>query len=82
MPISTLTNLEDRLISDPLGLTRRELFNALVTAANELSRQQRNLPSAEAFARLERQRRSCLAAMEVIDRAWLRGDSVPSAHFR
>ncbi|QAU24833.1 EscE/YscE/SsaE family type III secretion system needle protein co-chaperone [Dyella sp. M7H15-1] len=80
--MSTLTELEDRLLIDPLGQTRRTLLDALAEAASDFNQQQRDTPSADVFARLERQRQSCLAAMEVIDRAWLLHDDARSAHLR
>lgn len=78
----TLTELEDLLHVDPLGQTRRALLDALADAARDFSHQQRTPSSADAFAQLERQRQSCLAAMEIIDRAWLRHAGTRNAHFR
>lgn len=68
----TLTELEDSLACDPSGHQLRALLDRLDAAATELGREQRQPQSAARYASLERKRRACLAAMQVMTCAWER----------
>ncbi|ACR68154.1 EscE/YscE/SsaE family type III secretion system needle protein co-chaperone [Edwardsiella ictaluri] len=66
----TLTHLEDSLRHDPHGHQRQRLIDCLNDAALRLAQALRQPHSADEYARLERQRQSCLAAIRVIDTVW------------
>ncbi|ACY83707.1 EscE/YscE/SsaE family type III secretion system needle protein co-chaperone [Edwardsiella piscicida] len=66
----TLTHLEDSLRHDPRGHQRQRLIDCLNEAARRLALELRQPHSADEYARLERQRQSCLAAVRVIDTLW------------
>lgn len=68
----TLIELEDRLACDPSGQQLRELLDRLSAAATELGREQRQPQRAANYTSLERKRRACLAAMQVLTCAWER----------
>ncbi|MBC8642806.1 EscE/YscE/SsaE family type III secretion system needle protein co-chaperone [Caballeronia sp. EK] len=69
----TLTELEDRLSADNLGVWRRELRLTLEAAIDEICIRQRQpqQPAAHLLA-LSRQHLACQAALRVIDIVWNR----------
>ncbi|HDO1327224.1 EscE/YscE/SsaE family type III secretion system needle protein co-chaperone [Aeromonas veronii] len=70
--MDTLTHLEERLAHDPQGLLRHRLIDQLEAGAHQLAQALRQPQPPEEYARLERQRQSCLAARAVIETLWLR----------
>ncbi len=76
--MQTLTQLEDQLLADPLGLHRATLLNQLAAAAAELGQQQRQPRTAADYLQFEQRRQACLAAMQVITQVWHRQHTVPS----
>ncbi|MEN6082264.1 EscE/YscE/SsaE family type III secretion system needle protein co-chaperone [Chromobacterium piscinae] len=68
----TLTELEDTLAADPNGRDLGWMLAALAAEAANLGLRQRQPQSAAAYAKLERQRLACLAAMRVVDTVWHR----------
>ncbi|WP_158228960.1 EscE/YscE/SsaE family type III secretion system needle protein co-chaperone [Chitinimonas sp. BJB300] len=76
--MQTLTQLEDQLLADPLGLHRAALLDQLAAAAAELGLQQRLPRTAVDYLQLEQRRQACLAAMQVITQVWHRQHTVPS----
>ena len=76
--MQTLTQLEDQLLADPLGLHRAALLDQLATAAAELGLRQRQPRTATEYFQLEQRRQACLAAMQVINQVWHRQHTVPS----
>lgn len=73
----THTDLERRLADDPRGHTRAAMIDTLDAAVAQLSRLQRQpLPAAE-YARAERLRASCQAAIHVIEHLWQRQHGRP-----
>lgn len=72
-----VTELEERLAADPEGLLLRELRDTLAQAAARYGQAQRQPQTPPAYARLERQRLACLAAMGALDTIWQRLHRVP-----
>lgn len=70
--METLTGLEEILANDPNGHQHRSLLKKLDESSLLLAYELRQPQDLETYAKLERQRRSCLAAMEVIATIWLR----------
>lgn len=70
--MNTVTELEQWLATDAPGNTLRALLGQLALAAAEFSRAQRAPLAPADYARCERQRHSCLAAMRTIEQLWQR----------
>ncbi|MFB2874298.1 EscE/YscE/SsaE family type III secretion system needle protein co-chaperone [Aeromonas jandaei] len=73
--MQTLTDLENQLADDPQGLVLRQLIDELDQATAMFTQSLRAPLTPQQYARIERQRQSCLAARKVIEIIWLRAQT-------
>lgn len=69
--MNTLTEIEDKLISDPAGKIYRQLTEQLEEAIQILNAKLREPNTPQDFLSLSLRLQSCLAAVSVVKKIWL-----------